>query len=150
MDTPVVIESANPDSVDGFENVWLQYIANRPGTGDSLLVQEHDIVAVTPRQVEVVKHDNGGERERSDQLKDVMLKADIEMVGRFVEQENRCALRQATGNRHALAFPTGKLSQSTAGKVEPADLGERIGNDGPIVRRKGLMIVAMRCPAEKD
>jgi len=63
------------------------------------------MVAVSIGQVEVVQHHDGVDLEAPDQREHLVLVADIEVIGGFVEQLDGSALGVAPGDHHPWALP---------------------------------------------
>ena len=93
-----------PDAKDACD-VRLSYdLLGRSGRSHAALMQQHQAVAEHRRQIEIVQRYYAGGRQAGDQSQDLELVLDIEVVGRFVQQQLGRTLRQGSGDLRALAF----------------------------------------------
>ncbi len=60
------------------------------------------------------------------------LMADVEVVGRFVQDQQRPALGERAGQQDPLAFPAGQRGEAASGVAGHADVGEGAGDGVPV------------------
>ena len=101
------------------------------------LVEKTQAIRVEAGKGEVVHCGDHGETvltaQPVDQFQCLLLVADVEGVGRFVQQENRCLLGDGTGNDHALPFATGQFTHHPVAEVGEVETCQNIGDDVPVV-----------------
>lgn len=72
--------------------------------------------------------DHGGDREVCDPVEEVQLVLDVQVVGRFVQQEFAGFLGQSAGDLGALAFAAGEGVPGLGGAVGEAGAFEGLGD----------------------
>ncbi len=90
-------------------------------------VEDGDPVTVLGRETQVVQGDEHSETasgEGAQKFEHAELVTQVEMIGRFVEQQNLRFLRERTGNRDALAFTAGQCGDVAVGMRGEGDLVE--------------------------
>ena len=84
------------------------------------------------------------------EVEDLGLVAQVEVVGRFVEEEDPGVLGQAGGQPHALKFPAGELVDGTLGHVRGAGEGKRLVDRRVVGLGERGEALAVRVPAVGD
>ena len=114
---------------------------------------EHDhVVGEGGGQVEVVQRGEGGEPalgEAADEREGVELGADVEVVGRLVEQQQPRLLGQRPGEVDPLALAAGEGAVEPLGELEGADIGEAAQREGAVVAAGRREEAAVGCAAEQ-
>ena len=106
VDTVVPVDPLDPDAVDRFEHRGDQDLTDAAAGHHPALIEQHQGVAVGRSQVEVVQHDHGGPTQFADQAQGFVLVADVEVVGRLVQQQLSGVLGQRPGDQYALPLTT--------------------------------------------
>ena len=108
-----VDEAADRESVDLREVLVGQYLDGRAGGVDPALVQQHDLVRHGGGMVQVVQDDPECRpvvvREIADQIEGLDLVAQVEMVGRLVEQQDAGVLGETGRQPDPLELAAGEL-----------------------------------------
>ncbi len=116
-------------------------------------VQQRETIAVEPGESEIVHGRQHGEPvltpQAIDEFEGLLLMADVECAGRFVQQENRSLLGQCTGDDEALTLATRERSETTVGELRQVETFENVAHDGSVVSSLGTEIRDVRITSEK-
>ena len=127
---PVVNDEVAPAVVvratsDGYvkrqlEQLWSHDLRHRPVGDYFTCTHEHDPIGDLGRRCEVVNHHESGQRAPmhllAHQLPERLSVTDVQMGRRLIEEQNRCLLRQRTGNVNPLLLATRECFEGTRAK----------------------------------
>jgi hypothetical protein len=120
------------DAIDVRDELFREDFLDRPGGHHLSLVQDHHVIAVHRRQVEVVQCHDAREAQARYQGQEVQLMLDVEVVRRFVEEEFARFLGEGAGDLDPLAFTAGERAPGAVGMAGQPGAGER-GPDGFLI-----------------
>lgn len=104
--------------------------------------------------VEVVQDDADGDAvhvgEVADEIEGLDLVAEVEVVGRLVEEDNTRLLGQACGEPYALDFAAGEFADGAVGPGAHAGRVECVFDGGPVVAAHARELAAVGVAAEGD
>ena len=134
-----------PDDVGGDHGPW------RAARGELTAGDQVHGVAEQRGQAEVVDRGQHRDAERRDKLEDLDLVADVEVIGRLVQDQVIGALGDGLGDQHPLLFAAGQRVEAAVRQVlTAADLGHGLFRDGAV----GLVVAVegplVRGPADHD
>ena len=93
--------------------IGLQDLLTRAGRDEVALIKQHQSVACSSCQVEVMEHDHGGGVNGFDEVEQGELMADVEVIGGLVEQQMAGLLGDGSGDENPLTFPAGQLGDKS-------------------------------------
>ena len=112
MGSPMIWRARlGPRAEDVLQESFSQHFLRRPGGDDPSLPQDDQLVTEHGGMVEVVEGDDAGDREAGDKAHQPDLVLDVEVVGRFVEEQFLGGLSQRPCNVGALLFAAERLCQ---------------------------------------
>ena len=79
--------------------------------------------------VEVVQSNHGGHRQCVDHLQDCQLVLDIQVIGRFVQQQDPRALGQGASDVHALTLAAGEAAPGALAQMRRIDIAQGLMDD---------------------
>jgi hypothetical protein len=129
-----VVQHGRAHPVDGVDHLGHEDALDGAGGDDPPVVQQHHVVAVRSREVEVVqRHERrgAGAGEPADQRERGQLRVHVQVVRRLVEQQLGL-LGERPGQVHALALAARQRLQRPVGEVAQLDGGEGRGDDVPV------------------
>lgn len=141
-------------AVDVGQMLTGEHVDGRAGRPDPAPRKQHDLVGDGRRLVQVVQHDTDRRSlfvgEISDEIECFDLKAQVEVVGRFVEQQHVGLLRQARGQPDPLQLTAGELVNAPVGNRGHPGQPQRPLDGTPVgVGQRGEPLT-VRVPAEGD
>ena len=96
-------------------------------------LQKHDLVSVFADEIEFVGYDNHGvaiyRHQVAQGIEQIDLGSDVEMEGRFIEEQESGLLGERTSENHALFFAAGDLVHPAFDEMRCANLGKRVLGD---------------------
>ncbi len=113
-------------------------LVRRPVGDDAALAQHVQAVAVVRGEVQVVQGEQGAGAEGGHQGEDVELVADVEVVGRLVEDEQGRLLHERPRDQDALSLTAGERCEGTIPQLRDAHPLQRLAGAGGVARRVGL------------
>lgn len=137
-------------AVDLGKELGREDVGGRARGGDLAVAQYVETVAVVRGQVEVVQGHQDRRGQSSQGTEDVQLVPDVEVVGRFVQDQQGRLLGQGTGDEHALAFAAGELIEGTVGQVGGVHRGERRPYEAGVFGGVPVQQPLMRGAAHRD
>ena len=86
-------------------------------------VQEQDVIADVCGQVQIMERGHNRQRQVPDQVENLKLVANIEVIGRLIEDQKRGFLRQRAGDHDPLPFPPRQGAKVAMAEPIKAQLG---------------------------
>lgn len=100
------------------QQVGIEHLGRRALGDDAPAVEHVEAVAEGRRQVEVVEARQGAQAEAAQQAQKLQLVARVEVVGRFVEDQQARFLDQRASQQGALLLATGEAGEGARGTPE--------------------------------
>ena len=111
------------------DQVAVHHLVGGSGADHVPRVEEDEVVAVTGGQVEVVQHDHRAGFQVLDESEDVVLVADVQVVGGFIEEQVVGFLGEGPGDQDTLFLAAGQAGEAAGSEVDGADAVQRLPGD---------------------
>lgn len=123
----------------------------RCAAGDDAPVVDHiQPIAERRGQVQVMNAGEGADVQALDQLQQLQLVARVEVVGRFVEDQQLRLLGQGAGEDHPLLFSAREGGEGVVFKAQQADGFEGLADQVLVFKRIAVEQALVRCAAHGD
>ncbi len=132
------------------QQVGVEHLGRRALGDDAAAVEHVEAVAEGRRQVEVVEARQGAQAEAAQQAQKLQLVARVEVVGRFVEDQQARLLNQRASQQGALLLATGEAGEGARGTPFETDLEQRLADPLAVVRAVAVEQALVRRAAHGD
>src|SRR5580704_10311603 len=134
-----------------FEQFALEDARGRPNAKTFALLKKCDLIGVLAGEIQFVGDDDNrvavGGREPPQRLKQIDLRADIEVQGGLIQQEKQGLLREGPSQNDALFFAAGDLIHQAFAEVLRADLCKGVACDEKVFLGFKPQRAAVRVPS---
>src|SRR5580698_11600743 len=122
----------------------------RPDAQTLAFVQQHDLIRILRRQIQLVRHDHNRVailvRQLPQRIEQSDLRSNVEMQRRLVQQQQHRLLRQRPRQHDALLFAARDLIHPAIRQVPGRDLRQRVPRDRHVIRALELQRPAVGVP----
>ena len=141
-------------AVDIFQDLFADDIASLPGTGDSAVVKQNELLAVLGGQVQVVTDYDYGEltvaMQATQKFVDADLVGNIQMAGGLVEHEQIGLLSKGHGNKDPLALAGRNLGDQLISQIGNGGVGHGVGGNPVVAFAQALETLEVRVSAKQN
>ena len=139
-----VAVDGHANTVELGERVGVQDVGDVSFGNDGAFVEEGEPVGVHAGKGEVVHGGDDGEAvfgaESGDEFEGLLLVADVEGAGWFVEEEDGRFGGEGAGDDESLAFATGELSEASVGELSEVEAVDDVVDHGAVVAGGGAEV----------
>lgn len=132
------------------QQVGVEHLGRRALGDDAAAVEHVEAVAEGRRQIEVMEARQGAQAEAAQQAQKLQLVARVEVVGRFVEDQQARFLDQRASQQGALLLATGEAGEGARGTPFETDLEQRLADPLAVVRAVAVEQALVRRAAHGD
>src|SRR5690606_7447297 len=127
-----------------------EHLGGRPGGHDLAVAQHVQTVAVVGGQIQVVQREQHRRGQPPQGTQDVQLVPDVQVVGRFVEDQQRGPLGEGAGDEHPLAFAAGQPVERPVRQVAGADRRQGVADQRRVLGGVAVEEPFVRGAAHRD